>query len=883
MTIRFIRPTGATASLVLAASLLFACTSFDSIERGVCGNGLLEAGEDCDTPDTRCSACAVVCDDASTCPTAAYTCGVDRRCHAPGGALGEMSVAGTFEVDDVQISDVDHDGIGDAVGLSRTSLSVRHGDTTAPLTAVDSILTPVQTAPATFGDLDQDGASDVTIATQDGFVAYASKYGVLSPLTIEAAISSSDGTINLRGLVSLGPHLVTGFAESNAKITFLLVDLDAPMDPRRSLLQKPCDLDYDAADFDPQRMDMFPVTAPTDKVQSFILTVQGKVSGQLRTCVMALHIDTRVGDAARTPNAVSTITPPSAVLATSRIVLADLDFDADACPSLVILEGVKLFQWNGSDNGGVCAFAAKTEATPNAVRFPPDSTLLGHARLTPFINISLFVAAPDAIVTTRGVYLYFQLNGALAEVYTSQRKLSHVASADLDRDGATDVVLSAEGQDDVDILFRSVDPPGYTLYRVDTAGEPTTLTLGDFDADGYGDICYTETVSDHARMLIAYGTQTRPQPPVEVATFSAVTAVATLEFPSAADIIDRATDLIVIQPKGTMSSASLLAGSPQRTMLSVFDPQPNQGDYVYRGILAGDFTTTTGTTQYPDLVAIGSPLATNGMPLGWRMEGSATGFDTKATDGFPVAHVSDCNLATGSPAGDTLCLAQTLFFPWSTGAHHDVVVGIDRRRLVSATIDPWSISQSGPAVTTTTVLASYAQRGLTLHAAHPVDVDGDGKAELVLSLIPAPKSADAGAILVCKMSATGTPTECTDLVPSIPDVKVCVDAAPGHFAFKDPTSEVGTASELVVLCRDIVNTKTISKLHAVTFDGVYHATVLASVTAELREVHVGDVTGDGVDDVSAIEGDSGSRELVVFPQCSSRTVATGCGSIKGGK
>src|SRR5256885_8502240 len=144
-----------------------ACTDFATIDRGVCGNGLLEAGEDCDSSAANCVRCAVTCSTAADCPTTDYACGVDGLCHAPGGGLAAPHSAGTFEADELGVTDVDHDGIGDAIGLSRTSVVIRHGEATGQLGTLDSIVTPTQPGPAALGDLDNDGSPDLTLTTAD--------------------------------------------------------------------------------------------------------------------------------------------------------------------------------------------------------------------------------------------------------------------------------------------------------------------------------------------------------------------------------------------------------------------------------------------------------------------------------------------------------------------------------------------------------------------------------------------------------------------------------------------------------------------------------------------------------------------------------------------
>src|SRR5438105_6362534 len=137
--------------LVPASLCLFACTNFDPIPRGTCGNGVLEPGEDCDSTAASCVKCAVTCTTPQDCPTADYACGVDRFCHAPGGALAAPANAGAFEASELVVTDVDHDGTGDALGLSKTSIVIRHGDAAGTLGIADSFITPAPPGTAAFG------------------------------------------------------------------------------------------------------------------------------------------------------------------------------------------------------------------------------------------------------------------------------------------------------------------------------------------------------------------------------------------------------------------------------------------------------------------------------------------------------------------------------------------------------------------------------------------------------------------------------------------------------------------------------------------------------------------------------------------------------------
>ena len=156
-------------------------------------------------------------------------------------------------------------------------------------------------------------------------------------------------------------------------------------------------------------------------------------------------------------------------------------------------------------------------------------------------------------------------------------------------------------------------PPARTSRRVvpvsnglefcgSTPRARSTVTIADFDGNGVNDIGYTERVAGHQRMMIAYGTADRPLAPVEVATFSDVASVTPVEIPDSVDTLNIATDLAVIQP-GAPSTISLLHGSPQRTMLSFFDPRANQfRDTTLRGSVVGEFVGA----DRPDLLILGT-------------------------------------------------------------------------------------------------------------------------------------------------------------------------------------------------------------------------------------------------------------------------------------
>src|SRR5262245_55138723 len=220
------------SGIAIFAIALSGCSDFGDLQRGVCGNGIIEPGEDCDSSDGSCVRCAVTCRAAADCPSADYACGVDGFCHAPGGALAAPTAPVTFAADELRITDVDHDGIGDVLGLTNTSLVVRHGDAAGALTTFDSFVTPAQSGPAGFGDLDGDGTIDLALSTRDGLVTYASPFGDPSPVDVATPITAQDGTVlDIAMMFPVGPLQLGVFFRVPGEVALAVVDFTRPNQP----------------------------------------------------------------------------------------------------------------------------------------------------------------------------------------------------------------------------------------------------------------------------------------------------------------------------------------------------------------------------------------------------------------------------------------------------------------------------------------------------------------------------------------------------------------------------------------------------------------------------------------------------------------------------
>jgi hypothetical protein len=855
--------------------LLTACTDFADVPKNVCGNNLLETGEDCDSDDATCVRCAVACSAARDCPTTDYACGIDGFCHVAGGVLADPAGAVAFQADDFRITDVDRDRTPDVVGVSKTSIVVRHGDPAGSLAASTSFVTPAQSGPPAFGDLDGDGTTDVALPTRDGVVAFTSELGTLAPVAIESPLFGAAGEpLNLRHIFEVGRVDFFGinasfefgaFIEDQGAMLLVVVDTNpfrkdglyaaAPCSDRLGAIA-PARLPLDT-------IDIYKVSAGTTQPVEFLVSF---LTDTGQSCVMSITGSSSAGFT------LADVTPPGANTLAKRPVLADLDNDGDKCPSLVSSDnGAKqLRAFNGRTVNGRCIFDAGAGVVlPPAEAAPADAVAIGRVPLDPIITVPVPpfpTLAPDALVLTSGLYGHAPSVNAIVELYGATGTLAHVAFGDLDKDGDIDAVLATADQDDLDVLYRF--PLGLQLFRVDTASVVTTVTLGDFDGNAVTDIAYTETETDHQNMMIVYGSTDQLLEPVRVSAFSGVSSVAPLQFPDSGDTVGVAQDLAVIHvAANALPTMSFLHGSPQRTMLSFFDPRagdpddnpdtnnnPSEDTVIRNAVIA----ELDGEPTHRDLLVVATPTQDSILGMrGWRVSGTANGLDNTPSAGMTANGLSDC-------IGSSVCVANAEYLAWPTPSGNDIVLAIDRLTPPHAAVIDASASDVAFAAMPMPFVAADVPPGAVVRALHAVDLDGDNQLELVAAFA-IPDSA-SGIVRACEMTPDGVAQSCEDIAPAIiaadPTVTTCFDAAPGKVRELGPTVDPTPGSDLVVLC-DAGDTTALFRLSNGAVTPLKRA-------PNLRAVRVDDVTGDGIDDVVAVAGSGGSRSLVVFRQCSSR-------------
>ena len=154
------------ATLALAP-LHGGCEDLSTLKADECGNGIIEAGEDCDgvgLEDSACHAlCRLECTAEGACP-AGYGCGSDGLCRQPSGQFEAFGPALGLSAERLSLADFDGDGQADLLASRGSSFSVAYVGPQGLLPETTSIsYAPIDTysdVPAVL-DIDGDGRADL--------------------------------------------------------------------------------------------------------------------------------------------------------------------------------------------------------------------------------------------------------------------------------------------------------------------------------------------------------------------------------------------------------------------------------------------------------------------------------------------------------------------------------------------------------------------------------------------------------------------------------------------------------------------------------------------------------------------------------------------------
>ncbi len=561
--------------LVLA---LGGCRELPELTADVCGNGVVEIGEDCDgsaacSPADAVAPCRLTCSDTA-CP-AGWGCGSDAVCRH---GTGELVVGRSFALphEDLTIADVDGDAIGDVIGFDQRGARVAFGEQTVIAVSPDQV-----TGPGAVGDLDGDGRADIVTPFALGLaIGRGESDRSVTPLAYAPFAAGFDswfvpmrvpGSAPGHALAALSPGMFGTFVQvfgvpsgtQHPPVALAPNVTPAQLGPQAN-----------RADLDAPSAEDELVVAASGRPE--VWRLHPNVSGGL------IQVVTEV------------IATPASHVSDGRATLADLDGDGD----LDLIAGTI-----AANQLGV-AIAINTNGVfgplvTDDVRFAP----LGESAALPDVpsapqQFPLALAdldgdgdvdaiSPDAV--------FEEIGGVLRPTYrrSTAAPWREAVIADLDRDGRPDVVVASH-LPGLDVL-RSGDG-GFTRVAIDTAGPTANLRTGDFDGDGLTDIAFRERTTRGDRLRVLFGTVGAFEPPLPVMGGPAILRFEVGRFGDARGVFELADDLAITVRDNNRGRLAFVEGAGDRRLRSalflVRGPEPD----VPLGAITGRFGSSASAS-----------------------------------------------------------------------------------------------------------------------------------------------------------------------------------------------------------------------------------------------------------------------------------------------
>jgi hypothetical protein len=910
------RATLLAAAVVLFGAPLAACSNLPEIAADLCGNGVVEAGEECDgdagAAGGTCgavadgdNACHFVCAGGASCP-AGYACGDDARCRAPSAIFVPAPGPYPFDGGDLAAGDVDGDHIDDLVGVGASALTVRFGNPAADLFHAESqpIRTPV--AHSVFGDLDGDARLDVIIPSSVGVFSFLAVGQGFNPYPY-TSISLDDTTSPARtAAVEVVPDpfsemlamIGKTMAYINTKPQYA-VCIDGGSPPLCLASQHTvADLLGDTLPTGHTGYLFGAVTKPEDDfTQEVVIAFKNDDHVALWSPTAPVVSGQTVDESTLSLEKLQTLALPKQGPLGTQLRLPDTgtigfgQFDKDGCVDLLIpthrvdaggrFEGLAIAY--GSKIGSVCLgkldppvvvveAAIDTGAVTRGL-LPRAFADLDGDGLTDVVTNALIAVTS---CTRDDAACAKPPNNTFALDFRSftPRTWTAAVATDVNHDGKPDLAGIVDGQDDVDVMIGA--GLGFmNRFQIPTTLPPRAVRTGDFDGDLFldvavvvGDTTLGDAEDDHLEVLFGAAAG-GPSAPVDMGSFGVIQDLAPISLFTDLESLDFTTDMIVIAARGPNRGVAPLIGSSTRRLLAPY--LLGEGDATAQirdtpvAIQLGQFDGGA----LPDVIALAHLV-----PQQSPTSGTSTGVDLTPRI-FTLSGTGDGNLVGGQPWIPSAKIGDFEYRDalWAAGrmnaaATADSVIGVDatdaRHTEVSAK-SPHLFVATPPAsaggdwtMTATDLPDPY--KAMRVHAIRLTDLDGDGDADLIVEMT----GGGIDANLHVKTAAFVAWNENGTIAIAHPTAvyaagALCRGAAPIQ-------ADLAKGLELAAVCADATGGGALTIHH---YDGAAWkvAGPPLPIGGSDPQVVAGDFNGDRVGDLAITAGTGPSASVQLFQQC----------------
>jgi FG-GAP-like repeat len=879
--------------LGLAVALL-GCSTLGEIPANVCGNGIVDPGEDCDGPSASCGApasdhpCRFLCEKPADCP-AHYDCGHDGVCREPTGNFSKQASIPTEEELSFAVADVDDDGNVDIVGLNQgrwLGVDYLGSSGLSASTLFRSSALPFAVGQLTSGDERADivhlpgaevgvltGQADRTLLPE----AYA---GIQLPpnpvLFIMDAIHVTPGSDpnDAKAYAIFGGDEIMGLAGNQVvsplktigqSTLFAVPESSNALAPRLQSGQIP--------------IGHFDQSLPC---QQFVLADQGSKHVSVYTpCTgpgVAWNANPRYYDG---------VTLPGGAVVTEGVIVANLN--GDPYPDLVIagtLPPSKVTNLYVAYGVGDGTFNSTSPPPSGAKGDAMASLVYANAPGLPLAagdlngdGIDDFVLSTGVAESTSGTCVSGFPPPWCANVMVGQH-WTHAAIADLNANGKPDIIAVSDGARYVEFYSGTGDVP-FNESDIPTDGYPAALQVGDFDGDGINDVAVVVANDSNAcsqldngradSVSVLFGSLDEPPlAPVSMGTLACVEQLAAGNlFFTGVDLADELAALSVA-PDGK-TTAALFHGSTDRQLNAPFLLLSQALSTAVDFGVAPQVGAFEGSASH-DIAVLALSSGVTGAPVQprlWLLP--ATGDAALTAHPGPILTKSDlpidvCTALTAhadldeDDQDELVLLGRPL-----VGTGFIAVAKVDSKThqfaivahgaVTSVVLNQPSISRyacSGLGASTSPELPDFAD-ATQVQAA---DLDGDGKNESVLVLGPSglsPKELAEHVLQVFRWAGSGQPI--TDSPVTLPATRPDgIPFDPLGFtvmnADSDPAPEIvfATADGAFVGELHVAASITVSDLRRVGTLAPPDTTTQGVGIGGVLGVRSGDFNGDGVPD-----------------------------------
>jgi hypothetical protein len=543
---------------VLLALGAIDCDKLGSLPQGTCGNGVVDAGEDCDgfanEQGFTCRAadsdwaCSFECKADRTCPTG-YGCGQDGVCRKPLGTFSPDAFAvAPSQAEELLSGDFDGDGRADVVSIEAGRFRVSFIDDAGTLQQ-SSISSDARPAIGKVGALNTvsggddsaiDKTDDIVLPLHLGIGTLLSQGDRTFTAKTYASVTLGDekikgvGTVTVTGVLPLAldalPDNEAHPGDETAAFTSTRLagsDMDDPAGYFVNFGAGGSQPVFTVPDTHPDDLSGPPVLQnmdESDKCQEILFPK----TGANKLLVFKPCKKTKDGfDWLHYPEdqAIAQISSIDVGGAVAGPVFAyDLNSDGHVdmlVPATVggslqlrVAFGIGNGTFHSQDPIGQNPPVAKGDGATSKVADLESAPLALGA-----LNGDAF---PDIVDATH-VRLGAPTNGGLsfsAVVYQSQHPWTEAVIARVNADQYADVVASSENSPDLDVLTGNASPL-LNPFTVSTDGNVAHLRIGDYDGDLINDIAFQEALSStESYLMIAYGKPFGgPEVPQQVGVF----------------------------------------------------------------------------------------------------------------------------------------------------------------------------------------------------------------------------------------------------------------------------------------------------------------------------------------------------------------------------